>query len=551
MAFHPVRSWMEVGPFTPADLEVVHNHWLGFPPHSPTVHYVLAAAYTVIMTLGVFGNLLVLYMFCRCRSLRSPANILIANLAISDFFLLAKMPVFIYNSMYFGPILGQIGNDVYGFLGGLTGAVSIANLAAIALDRYHVIVQPLDPGRRISRLRARLCVLVTWVYGGVLASCPLLGLSRYTPEGLLTSSSFDYLNSDWRNRTFIVCFFFAAWVVPFCIITLSYFGIYRIVERATQRGQAGEISDTSRTRRHCREHDKRRTEVRLAWVAAVVVGLWFISWTPYAVVALLAVSGRPPDPLVSMLPALFCKTASCLDPYVYAVTHPRFRRELAKLCTRACGRLGIGLGRASRRPAKARQGRGRFWRRNASLTSTATVTTARRGSLSSEECVEEEDVPVMMVDFRRGARGRDPRESVCSTSSLRESVQDSPPPVGPLRSAGTRADESRSSSSGEPPPQAARVLANPVLPPPHPPPAMPAMPAAAPQQLQPLSMGDCPSCPQIAHFPLSASDQQRYRAPSIFTSPKPRRSKSFSQRANKLSVGEPVLPTVLQDPISV
>lgn len=89
-------------------------------------------------------------------------------------------------------------------------------------------------------------------------------------------------------------------------------------------------------------------------VAGVVVALWFASWTPYAVVALMAVSGRPPGPLVSMLPALFCKTASCLDPYVYAVTHPRFRRELAKLCSRlgACRVLGIGL--APRRPAKLR-----------------------------------------------------------------------------------------------------------------------------------------------------------------------------------------------------
>ena len=94
------------------------------------------------------------------------------------------------------------GNVVYGFLGGLTGAVSIANLAAIALDRYHVIVQPLDPGRRISRLRARLCVHVTWLYGGALATGPMVGLSRYTPEGLLTSSSFDYLNTvGTRNST--------------------------------------------------------------------------------------------------------------------------------------------------------------------------------------------------------------------------------------------------------------------------------------------------------------------------------------------------------------
>lgn len=68
MALHPVRSWIETGPFTPADLDVVHNHWLGFPPQRPAVHYTLAAAYTLIMTLGVFGNLLVLYMFCRYQS---------------------------------------------------------------------------------------------------------------------------------------------------------------------------------------------------------------------------------------------------------------------------------------------------------------------------------------------------------------------------------------------------------------------------------------------------------------------------------------------------
>ncbi|KAJ1523358.1 hypothetical protein ONE63_001227 [Megalurothrips usitatus] len=540
---------MEVGPFTPADLDVVHNHWLSFPPHRPAVHYVLAAAYTLIMTLGVFGNLLVLYMFWRCRSLHSPANILIANLAISDFFLLAKMPVFIYNSMYFGPILGQLGNDIYGFLGGLTGAVSIANLAAIALDRYNVIVQPLDPGRRNSKLRARLCVLVTWLYGGALASCPLLGLSRYTPEGLLTSSSFDYLNTDPTNRTFIYCFFVAAWVLPFCIITLSYIGIYRIVERATRRGQAGGTgSDASRTRRHCREHDKRRTELRLAVVAGVVVSLWFVSWTPYAVVALLGVSGRPPGPLVSMLPALFCKTASCLDPYVYAVTHPRFRRELNKLCARAGLTFGLPSRAAKMRGSRSRS-RSRFWRGTASLTSAATATMPKagfQGSVSSEEGVEEEDVPVMLADLRRrgNEHGRvgqpDFRGSLCSTSSFRESQsQDShsPPPVGP--SCRIR-DESRSSSSGEPPPQAARVVAGPGPPPL----TCPLTPLAG------VVMGDCPACPQLAHFPMSAAEQLRYQPPTTFNPPQPRRSQSFSLR-NKLGESVTARTAVLPDPISV
>lgn len=32
-----------------------------------------------------------------------------------------------------------------------------------------------------------------------------------------------------------------------------------------------------------------------------------------------------------MIPAIMAKTAACFDPYLYAVTHPRFRTELNKM----------------------------------------------------------------------------------------------------------------------------------------------------------------------------------------------------------------------------
>lgn len=32
-----------------------------------------------------------------------------------------------------------------------------------------------------------------------------------------------------------------------------------------------------------------------------------------------------------MIPAIMAKTAACCDPYLYAVTHPRFRVELEKM----------------------------------------------------------------------------------------------------------------------------------------------------------------------------------------------------------------------------
>ena len=49
-------------------------------------------------------------MCFRCRTLRTPGNILVANLALSDFLMLSKTPIFIFNSFNLGPALGKTGN---------------------------------------------------------------------------------------------------------------------------------------------------------------------------------------------------------------------------------------------------------------------------------------------------------------------------------------------------------------------------------------------------------------------------------------------------------
>nr|CAI5817362.1 unnamed protein product [Callosobruchus analis] len=85
-----------------------------------------------------------------------------------------------------------------------------------------------------------------------------------------------------------------------------------------------------------RQEMNKRQEITVARVAFSTILLWFVSWTPYAIVALLGVFDQKYliTPLVSMFPALFCKTASCLDAYVYALSHPKFKMELRKLCFR-------------------------------------------------------------------------------------------------------------------------------------------------------------------------------------------------------------------------
>lgn len=75
------------------------------------------------------------------------------------------------------------GCSIYGFFGGLSGTVSIMTLASISLDRYYVVVYPLQ--RAKATLRARICVVLVWLYGLAFASVPLMGTKagRYVPEG--------------------------------------------------------------------------------------------------------------------------------------------------------------------------------------------------------------------------------------------------------------------------------------------------------------------------------------------------------------------------------
>lgn len=60
---------------------------------------------------------------------------------------------------------------------------------------------------------------------------------------------------------------------------------------------------------------------------ATLVGLWAISWTPYALVVLISVSfsNSVLTPLLSTMPSIFCKASACLNPYVYGLSLPAFK----------------------------------------------------------------------------------------------------------------------------------------------------------------------------------------------------------------------------------
>lgn len=208
-------------------------------------------------------------------------------------------------------------------MGAFSGTLSITTLTVIAVDRFNVIVYPLNPNRTTTHMKARLMIVFCWLYSAFFACIPLFKVySSYVPEGFLTCCSFDYLTEDRESRIFMFCYFVAAWCVPFFTIAICYSHILHVV-RSTKQIQSNK--------------DKSKQEYKLAAVVFSVIALWFVAWTPYAIVALIGISHNEHllTPLSSMLPAFCAKGAALINPYIYAFTHPRFRLEFRRMFFRA------------------------------------------------------------------------------------------------------------------------------------------------------------------------------------------------------------------------
>ncbi|XP_072347937.1 melanopsin-A isoform X2 [Scyliorhinus torazame] len=77
------------------------------PDHA---HYTIGAFILAVGITGMVGNFLVIYAFCRSKSLRSPSNIFIINLAISDFLMsVTQAPIFFVASLHKRWIFGEKG----------------------------------------------------------------------------------------------------------------------------------------------------------------------------------------------------------------------------------------------------------------------------------------------------------------------------------------------------------------------------------------------------------------------------------------------------------
>nr|ALB34912.1 LW opsin [Phausis reticulata] len=314
----------------PEMLHLIDAHWFQYPPLNPLWHAILGFLIGVLGCISVTGNGMVIYIFSTTKSLRSPSNLLVVNLAFSDFLMMFCMapPMVIncYNETWvWGPFFCQI----YGMLGSLYGCTSIWTMTMIALDRYNVIVKGLS-AKPLTSKGALLRIFLVWLFSIGWTVAPLFGWNRYVPEGNMTACGTDYLSTGWFSRSYILFYSWFVYFLPLFAIIYSYWFIVQAVSahEKAMREQAKKMNVASL---RSSEAAATSAECKLAKVALMTISLWFLAWTPYLVTNYAGIfDGSKISPLATIWSSLFAKANAVYNPIVYGISHPKYRQALQK-----------------------------------------------------------------------------------------------------------------------------------------------------------------------------------------------------------------------------
>ena len=161
----------------------------------PVWHTLLIVILCAIINIGtIIGNVLVCATVFVVRRLRTPSNLLIVSLAVSDLFVaLLVMPFATVYEVLARWIFSQALCDAWTSTDVLLCTSSILNLCAISIDRYFVITRPFQYAMKRTPQRMAAMIAGVWLLSAIISIPPLFGWKTESQASqCLVSQSITY-----------------------------------------------------------------------------------------------------------------------------------------------------------------------------------------------------------------------------------------------------------------------------------------------------------------------------------------------------------------------
>ncbi|XP_034042440.1 trace amine-associated receptor 13c-like [Thalassophryne amazonica] len=279
----------------------------------------------LISVVTVVLNLLVIISVSHFRQLHVPSNLLLVSLAVSDFLVgLVLMPseILLQISCWF---LGDLLCSLYNFVTFIVTSASVGNMVLISIDRYFAICVPLHYQTRVTVERVTLCICVCWcgsvLYNGLILKKELSQPGRF--------------NSCYGECVIVITFTAGAadlvvtFIAPIIVIVVLYLRVFVV---AVSQARAMRLPVLAITHEQSVHVSVKKSEMKAAKTLGVVVLVFLISFFPYYCIGLTrenSVSGSA----ASFVLYLYYLN-SCLNPLIYALFYPWFRKAIKLIVTR-------------------------------------------------------------------------------------------------------------------------------------------------------------------------------------------------------------------------
>lgn len=288
---------------------------------------VTALMFCFIFIFGSFLNGWIVLTFLKLRRtlLSRPQDVIMLSMAIGDFVTsFFVCPLGFSSAIAQHWLWGDIGCVLYAFTTTWVGLTSVIKLVLLAVERY--IAFRNSTLNVVTVRQAFQAVLISWLLTFFVSCAPLIGLSKYTLEGIGLHCSILWDIGSIGDLTFCLFLLIVFYFVPIGVILVCYMRIFLIV------GHVYKNADNMRGPEALATRESHLTKVKTAKQLLFIIVGFIITWSPYVAMSVMIVIFHIKTPLSTReYFTMFTKTVPVSNPLVYFFTYRRLQQKALKI----------------------------------------------------------------------------------------------------------------------------------------------------------------------------------------------------------------------------